>query len=422
MTIKALRGMNDLMPPQSALWRRMEEKARELFSRYGYQEIVTPILEEMALFTRTLGETTNVVEKEMYVFQDRNGKWLALRPEGTASVVRAYLEHNRPAEDPIARYFYMGPMYRYERPQRGRFRQFYQIGVEVFGISSPHLDAEVIHMLDLYFRELNLENINLEINSLGCPLCRPKFQKAFLDFLFKNESKLCEECRRRMERNIFRVLDCRNEECQKLTDEAPSIQEYLCEICEKDFDTVLETLGLLGTSYKVNPKIVRGLDYYIKTTFEFTSSELGAQNAVAGGGRYDGLVRLLGGPNIPGFGFAIGMERLLDLLEAQKKVPLSLERRGVFIAAMGEKCLKEAVKLASRLRSEGMTVDLDYEGKSLKSQMRRADKIGARYVAMMGVEELEKKIVTLRDMISGAQEKIPVEHIVPQLKKGESNG
>jgi len=419
MSIHALRGMKDLLPPDISLWQEAEQKARELFASYLYEEIRTPILEDMALFTRTIGDTTNIVEKEMYVFQDRNAKWVSLRPEGTASVVRAYIEHKCFADDPIARYFYFGQMYRYERPQRGRFRQFHQMGVEVFGIPSARLDAEVIHMLETYFKELGLTNIELEINSLGCPLCRPNFSRAFLDYLLQNEDKLCGDCKRRMERNPLRVLDCNEPGCQKLTDEGPSIQDHLCEVCEKDFDTVLETLGLLGSSYRVNAKIVRGLDYYLKTTFEFRSSELGAQNAIAGGGRYDGLIRLLGGPSIPAFGFAVGMERLIDLLKEQRKAagnPLNAnERKGLFIAALGEKALNEALKIAALIRMAGIPVDLDYEGKSLKSQMRRADKTGARFVAILGADELSKKSVSLRDMVTGEQKDVRLDHLVDNL-------
>jgi len=409
--------MNDLLPPDITLWQEVEAKARELFARYRYEEIRTPVLEDMALFTRSIGDTTNIVEKEMYVFQDRNAKWVSLRPEGTASVVRAYVEHKLYGDDPIARFYYMGPMYRYERPQKGRFRQFYQLGVEVFGIPSARLDAEVIHMLDEYFQLLGLQGYELEINSLGCQICRPNFLRAFFDHLRKNEEKLCGDCKRRMDRNPLRILDCKQPECQKVADEGPSIQDYLCEVCEKDFDTVLETLGLLGSTYKVNPRIVRGLDYYLKTTFEFTTTALGAQNALAGGGRYDGLVRLMGGPNVAGFGFAIGLERLVEVLKEQRKGLIESERKGVFLAVMGEKAFGEAMKLAAQLRQEGISVDLDYEGKSLKSQMRRADKIGSQYVVFLGSDELAKKTVGLRDMVTGTQEDVPLASLMQRIKK-----
>lgn len=409
--------MNDLLPPDIALWQEVEQKARELFNRYRYDEIRTPILEDMSLFTRSIGDTTNIVEKEMYVFQDRNAKWVALRPEGTASVVRAYVEHKLYGDDPIARFYYMGPMYRYERPQKGRFRQFYQLGVEVFGIPSARLDAEVIHMLDEYFKELGLTGYEIEINSLGCQMCRPNFLRAFFEHLRKNEERLCGDCKRRMERNALRILDCKQPECQKVADEGPSIQDFLDETCEKDFDTVLETLGHLGSTYKVNPRIVRGLDYYLKTTFEFTTTALGAQNAIAGGGRYDGLVRLMGGPNVAGFGFAVGLERLVEVLKEQRKGTPDAERQGVFLAVTGDKAFGEAMKLAAQLRREGIPVDLDYEEKSLKSQMRRADKIGCRHVVFLGPDELAKKTAGLRDMVSGGQEDVPLASLMQRIKK-----
>lgn len=410
--------MNDILPADIALWQLVEEKARSFFGRYGYAEIRTPILEEMGLFTRSIGDTTNIVEKEMYVFQDKNDKWVAMRPEGTASVVRAYVEHNVSQEDPAARFYYMGPMYRHERPQKGRYRQFYQIGCEVFGVAGARLDAEVIHMADRFFREFGLENIHLEINSLGCPICRPKFLTAFFNFLHKNEDRLCNDCKRRMERNPLRALDCNQEGCRRLTDEGPSIQDFLCEVCEKDFDQVIVTLGALKTPYKINAKIVRGLDYYQKTTFEFLSSDpnaVGSQNAVAGGGRYDGLVRLLGGPNVAGFGFAVGMERLIEVLRAAGKTP-PVERSGLFLAALGEKALNEAMKIASELRSAGVAVSMEYEDKSLKSQMRRADKVGARYVAILGDQEIAKKSIALKDLTAGSQEEIPIGALSLRLK------
>ncbi|MBI2082342.1 MAG: histidine--tRNA ligase [Deltaproteobacteria bacterium] len=417
MSLHTLRGMNDLFPEEAALWTEVEQKAREFFSYYGYEEIRTPLLEELALFTRTLGGTTNIVEKEMYSFQDHGEKWVALRPEGTASVVRAYIESGRAAQDPIGRFFYMGPMFRHERPQKGRFRQFHQIGVEVFGIQSPLLDAEMIHMLDLYFKSLGLTHFEIELNSLGCPICRPPYHKAFYTFLSNNQSLLCEDCRRRMEKNPLRVLDCKEEGCQKLTEEAPSIQDHLCNECEKDFDTVLQSLGRLNSSYKINPRIVRGLDYYTKTTFEFTASELGAQNAVAGGGRYDGLVRLMGGPPLPGVGFAIGEERLIESLKLKRGVGLPVGKKAVFIAPIGEKAEQEAFQLAHRLRQERISAELDYNQSSLKSQMRRADKMRFQYVLILGDDELKKKVVILRNMTTQEQSEVPLAQIIQRLRE-----
>ncbi|MDO8644477.1 MAG: histidine--tRNA ligase, partial [bacterium] len=389
MSYHAIKGMNDILPTESPLWASVENKARTLFSRYGYQEIRTPIVEEKILFARTLGETTSVVEKEMYDFQDKKGKWLVLRPEGTAGVVRAFVESHLAINDPLSRFYYIGPMYRYEQPQKGRYRQFHQIGVEVFGIASPLLDAEVIHMGDQYFKALGLD-LTLEINSLGCPLCRPKFAQAFLDYLMAREKELCHDCHRRMKKNPFRALDCKEEGCRKATEEAPSIQEFLCEACEKNFDQVLEGLGTFGTSYKINTRIVRGLDYYLRTTFEFTTSALGAQNAVCGGGRYDGLVHLLDGPNVPGFGFAIGEERLVELLQQQKGRVAPAKEKSVFIIPMGEPALKEAIKAGQKLRQDGVAVEIDYEGRSLKSGLRRADRIQATHALILGEDELKK--------------------------------
>ena len=364
MSLHVLRGMRDILPPETKLWEEVESKARQLFFLYGYEEIRTPLLEEMGLFTRSIGESTNVVEKEMYVFQDRKEKWVALRPEGTASVVRAYLESNRPQQEMTARYFYFGPMYRYERPQQGRYRQFHQIGVEVFGIQSPRLDAEVIHMLDLFFtKKMEIPDIRLEINSLGCPICRPKFQAAFLSFLLKNEASLCGDCKRRMEKNPLRSLDCKEAGCQNITSGAPSIQEFLCEVCEKDFDTVLETLGQLGTQYQINQKIVRGLDYYQKTTFEFTSTALGAQNAVAGGGRYDGLGKLLGSnKSIPAVGFGMGTDRIVELADKAKLTPRVIKKPKAFFIQLGPEAKLKSLSVIEDCPADAILLDAYKKG------------------------------------------------------------
>ncbi|MBI1909972.1 MAG: histidine--tRNA ligase [Deltaproteobacteria bacterium] len=414
MTSHAIKGMKDLFPPESALWVEVESVARELFGRYAYEEIRTPLVEDKALFARTLGEATAVVEKEMYDFQDKKGKWIALRPEGTAGVVRAFIEKGLAVSEPTSRFFYFGPMFRYEQPQQGRYRQFHQIGVEVFGLTSPLVDAEVIHMADLFFKKLGLEGVMLELNSLGCPLCRPKFLAVFTEFLKKVESSLCEECHRRTKQNPLRALDCKNEGCLRITAEAPSIQDHLCDACEQQFDHVLEGLGALGTSYRINARIVRGLDYYLRTTFEFTTTELGAQNAIAGGGRYDGLVHLLGGPNIAGFGFAIGMERLMELVikkRGEVQTAGAPRPHSVFIAPLGEKGLREGFKLAQKLRDQGLVVGMDYEGKSLKSAMRRADRIGASHTLILGEDELKKSVVLVKEMAGGAQKEVPLAKI-----------
>ena len=414
MTTHAVKGMRDLVPPEAALWAEVEAKGRDLFALYRYEEIRTPLVEEKILFARTLGETTSVVEKEMYAFQDRKGKWLTLRPEGTAGVVRAFVEKGLAATEPLSRFFYIGSMYRYEQPQQGRQREFHQIGVEAFGSSHPFLDAEVIHMAERYFVSLGLSGIALEINSLGCPICRPKYQTLLADFLKGKEATLCEECQKRIVKNPLRALDCKKEGCRQATEEAPILPEHLCESCERHLDQVLEGLGLLGTSYRINPRIVRGLDYYLRTTFEFTSPDLGAQNAVAGGGRYDGLVHLLGGPNLPGFGFAIGMERLIDLVWKQVP-PHSKAVATVFVAPIGEKGLQEGFRLAKKLREEGIAVEIDYEAKSLKSSMRRADRIGASHVIILGDDELKKGIAMIKEMKGGGQKEVKIVELSARL-------
>ncbi|MDO8462276.1 MAG: histidine--tRNA ligase, partial [Deltaproteobacteria bacterium] len=299
--------------------------------------------------------------------------------------------------------------YRYEQPQQGRYRQFHQIGVEAFGTASPLVDAEMIQMGDQFFRSLGLENLTLELNSLGCPICRPKYLIVFTEFLQKVESSLCPDCQRRTKKNPLRALDCKTEECFRITTEAPSIQDHLCDDCEQHMDHVLEGLGLVGSTYKINPRIVRGLDYYGRTTFEWTTTELGAQNAVGGGGRYDGLVNLLGGPKSPAVGFAIGLERLIELVQKKRAGQEKVSSATVlFIAPLGEKGIKEGFKLADRLRREGMTVEIDYEGKSLKSSMRRAGKSGATHTLILGDDELKKGKAMVKTMKDGEQKEIPL--------------
>jgi histidyl-tRNA synthetase len=419
MPIQAIKGMNDLLPEESVKWQRLEAAARQIFSRYHYREIRTPIVESLDLFARTLGETAMIVEKEMYSFEDRRGKRLALRPEGTASVVRAYIERHLHQSDALVRLYYMGPMYRYERPQKGRYRQFHQIGVEVIGSPSPIVDAEVIHVADALFKELGLEDLELEINSLGCPVCRPDYTVALVDYLREHQDQLCDDCQRRIEKNPLRVLDCKNETCIKVAAEAPSIQDHLCEDCEFHFDAVLEAIGCFGSLYAINHRIVRGLDYYQRTAFEFTSQNLGAQNAVAGGGRYDGLVRLLGGPHVPGVGFAIGVERLAALLE-ERWMETGSPRPLVYIAAMGDRPIQRGITLAETLRKHDIAVEGNYEEKSLKSLMRRADKMSADYTVILGSEEVKGNKLVLRNMETQEQEELPLDQPEQVIQRVQS--
>jgi histidyl-tRNA synthetase len=320
MSVTGIRGFNDITPPQSALWRRIEQTAYEVFSSYGFSEIRIPVVEKTELFSRSIGETTDIVEKEMYTFADRRGDSLTLRPEGTASVVRAYIEHKL-YTSPVTRLFYTGPMFRYERPQKGRYRQFYQVGAEVLGDPGPGSDADTIEMLVRLFGELGLNGVALQVNSLGCPDCRPGYKEKLLGFLINRSGCLCENCVRRIGTNPLRALDCKAAGCVEATADAPAIIDTLCDGCADHFGAARRYLEMLGVEFTVNTRMVRGLDYYSRTTFEITAEGLGSQNAVAAGGRYDGLVAELGGPATPCFGFAIGVERVSLLLEEAGVAP-----------------------------------------------------------------------------------------------------
>lgn len=405
----SVKGMPDILPPETTLWQNIESTARLIFGTYGYHEIRTPIIERTELFRRGVGETTSIVEKEMYSFVDQSEESLTLRPEGTASVVRAYVNAGAYVSEPIARYYYMGPMFRRERPQKGRQRQFHQIGCELIGVESPLADAEIITMTAHFFVELGLDDAALEINSIGCKKCRPTFNQTLLEYLNVRETNLCEECRRRISRNPMRVFDCKNEKCQELLKSAPYMLDHLCDNCRKHFDEVKNALDLAGTKYKVNERIVRGLDYYMRTAFEFTSGKLGAQNAIAGGGRYDGLVKSLGGPDIAGVGFALGLERLVMLLS--DKHALQKKEDIVFFAVLGERARDAVLPIIQVLRHDGVCVEWDYAARSLKSQMRRAAKIGAESVVIVGDDEIIKERAIVRDMREGTQREVHIKDL-----------
>ena len=414
--INSIRGFNDILPPETNIWQHIEKEAREIFETYGFSEIRVPIVEKTGLFSRSIGETTDIVEKEMYTFADRHGESITLRPEGTAPVVRAYIEHKLYATDPVAKLYYLGPMFRYERPQKGRFRQFYQIGAEVFGIDDPMVDAETLEMLVSFFQRLGLEGISLQINSLGCKECRPLYKEKLLNFLQDKKSQLCQDCQRRFEINPLRTLDCKSQGCIEITSNVPSILDSICEECKDHFEKVREYLELSQITFLLNPKMVRGLDYYIRTTFEVTALGLGSQNAVAAGGRYDGLVKSLYGPDVPGFGFAIGMERLVMLLKDRGQGSGSRSQQLVFMAMLGERAEKEGIGLMKRLRSRGIKIERDYGSKSIKSQMKRADKLGAEFVLILGDNELASGDIIIKNMQSGEQEKIPLNKVEERLK------
>ena len=408
MAINGVKGFNDILPGEVEKWQHIEATARRVFELYGLSEIRIPILEKTELFSRSIGDATDIVEKEMYSFVDKGDNKVTMRPEGTASVMRAFIEHKMHAQDPVARLYYMGPMFRYERPQKGRYRQFHQIGAEITGVTAPTVDAQVLTMLTHFFQELGLAEPSLQINSLGCPDCRPLYREALKGFLLNKIELLCEDCVRRYETNPLRALDCKSAGCQEATKGAPSMLEYLCPCCSDHFEKTKSFLDLVGTPYSINERMVRGLDYYTRTTFEMVTTQLGAQSAVAAGGRYDGLISELGGPQLPGIGFAIGVERVALLL-AEKDFS---RRPDLFIAAMGEEAHAVAFKLMTALQRAGVAVEIDYEGKSLKSQMRRADKFNSRFTLIIGGDELARGTAPLKDMDGGTQSEVALDAAV----------
>jgi histidyl-tRNA synthetase len=413
MEIKAIRGFNDILPDEIGKWQFIEETAREVFEGFGFSEIRIPLLERTELFSRGIGEATDIVEKEMYTFTDRSGNSLTLRPEATASMARAYLEHQLYNFDSMAKLYCIGPMFRYERPQKGRYRQFYQIDVEVFGVENPIVDAELIVMLIHFLKSVGIEKLELQVNTLGDRTCRPKYREGLKKYLEGKAFQLCEDCKRRLETNPLRVLDCKVDTCKQAIADAPKVTDFICSECQKHFDRVKEHLETAGLTYVLNPRMVRGLDYYTRTAFEVVSYQLGSQNAVAGGGRYDNLFQEIGGKEIPGIGFAIGMERLISLLPEGKEF---VKYPDLFIAALGEAPFNEAYRIVNQLHLGGIRAELDYEGKSLKSQMRRADKLKARYVLILGENELKQGKAVLRNMETKSQEEIPMRDLAERLK------
>ncbi len=404
MKLQALNGFKDILPGDVELWQSVETIARSVFARFDFSEIRLPILEPTELFARSIGETTDIVEKEMYTFVDKK---ITMRPEATASLIRAYIEHGLYVQKPVQRLFTIGPMFRHERPQKGRLRQFHQMDVEVLGSRNPRVDAELMAMGALLLQELGV-SVSLELNSLGCPACRPAYRLQLQNFLAERFDTLCDDCKRRSSTNPLRVLDCKNPRCRAQVQSAPSILEHLCSDCLRHFEEVQAALGQLGVSYSLNKFMVRGLDYYTRTTFEFITIDLGAQAAVGAGGRYDGLVEQLGGPKgVPGIGFAMGMERLVLLLQ-QNAGAKALGRiyPDLFIAGLGPAASEFCFGLAHTLRSAGLRVAMDLEGRSLKSQMKQADKTGASRVLIVGEEELAAGQGVLRDMRTQEQQKV----------------
>lgn len=412
--IQKLKGTRDILPKEVVTWQYIEAKAKELFEKYGYNEIRTPIIESLDLFQRGVGETTDVVQKEMYNFEDKGGRKIALRPEGTAGVVRAYIEDGLSSEPSPLKLWYKMSMYRYENVQKGRQREFNQIGVELFGSDSYMADVEIIQMCSKFFEELNIKDIELNINSIGCPKCRNEYKEALKDFIRPNLDKYCDTCKTRFEKNPMRILDCKEETCKKLNQNAPRILDYLCEECKTHFENLKNMLNELGIEYKVDSNIVRGLDYYTKTVFEFVSKIDGL--TVLGGGRYDGLAEELGGPKTPAVGFATGMERLIDVFEANNK-DLNLEKNmQIFVAYIGDKANLFSTKYVENLREAGIYAEKDIMGRSLKAQLKYADKKQAKFVITIGDNEIETGKASLKNMATGEVEEINLNEIASVMK------
>jgi histidyl-tRNA synthetase len=412
VSITGIKGMNDILPGDIETWQHLEDQARQVFGAFGYREIRVPVVEKTELFCRSIGETTDIVEKEMYTFADKGGTSMTLRPEGTAPVMRAFIQHKLYNQDPVSKLFYIGQMFRHERPQKGRYRQFHQIGAEVLGIDDPKIDAQVLAMLSHYFATTNIPDVTLQINSLGCPECRPDYRVALIDFLEQRLESLCGDCQRRYTTNPLRVLDCKVPGCKEATTTAPAMLDNLCAGCETHFNKVKTHLDDLCVDYSVNSRMVRGLDYYTTTTFEMVTGSLGSQNAVAAGGRYDGLIKDLGGPALPGIGFAIGLERLALMLGEQSIEP---PRPELFIATLGETATNEGFALLTRLQRRGLLAEMEYSGKSLKAQLRRADKLLSKRVLILGEDELQRGVAQLRYMDESRQEEVSLADLETRL-------
>jgi histidyl-tRNA synthetase len=416
MEIKAIRGVKDILPGEVEKWQFIERLAREVFERYGFAEIKVPIFEHTSLFARSIGDTSDIVEKEMYSFEDRSGESLTLRPEATAGIVRAYVEHKLHQQPGFVKFYCIGPMFRYERPQAGRFRQFYQIDVEAIGEASPVVDAEVLTMLMTFLRRLGLQHLELRLNSLGDAVCRPRYREELQDYIRRHLDRLCPDCQGRYERNPLRVLDCKKPGCRAVMHDAPQTVAFLCDPCREHFDTLVDLLTAVGISYVLDPMLVRGLDYYTRTTFEVVAEGLGAQDSVTGGGRYDGLIEAIGGPPTPGIGFAIGFERLVTALEHQG-LTVPEPHLQVFVAPLGASVLRDAFMLVEQLRRVGLRAEIGYDEKSLRSQLRRANRLGAAFTVMLGERELAAGKVALKDMQHGGQEEIPLAEVVARLQE-----
>ena len=415
MAINAPKGTKDILPSQSFKWQFVENTFKKIVNRYGFKEIRTPIFEYTELFKRGVGDTTDIVEKQMYSFDDYGGRNLTLKPEGTASVVRAYIENKLYADILPFKTYYIIPCFRYEKPQAGRLREFHQFGVEIFGTMEMTADAEVIATAVDFLNELGIKELELRINSIGCPVCREAYKEELMNFLKDKYDDLCETCKGRYYRNPMRILDCKSEVCQALVVGAPRMLDYICEECSIAFDDLKKNLNLMGIEYIVDSGIVRGLDYYTKTAFEIVSNNIGAQGTVCGGGRYDNLIEQIGGPATPGVGFGLGIERLLLLLDQNEEIDSKSPSPDVYLATMGDKAKELGIKLSKELRDLDISVEIDLMARNIKSQFKYADKIKSTYTIIVGDEEIEKNQFIIKDMMSYEQITVSKEDLIVKL-------
>lgn len=419
MLTKAPKGTKDVLPAQSGKWQYIEGKIRDICARFGYREIRTPVFEHTELFLRGVGDTTDIVQKEMYTFLDKGDRSITLKPEGTAGVVRSFVENKLfSAAQPTKMYYLSTPVFRYEKPQAGRLREHHQFGIEVFGSSQPSIDAEVITVALSLLNTLGIDSLELNINSIGCKECRPKYNQALKNFLESKKDGLCKNCKERMVTNPLRTLDCKEESCREIVADAPTMLDFVCDECKSHFDGLKKRLDSIGVAYKINPFIVRGLDYYTKTVFEIISTGIGAQGTVCGGGRYDGLVEEIGGPVTPGIGFGMGIERLILVLES---LGIDLPEPSVcdvYVCTLGDAASMKGFSITAELRQQGVKAECDHMGRSMKAQLKYANKIGASKVIIIGDDEIEKGVAVVRDMTKSEESTVPLTELNEFIKVG----
>ena len=409
------KGTKDMLPEEAYKWHFVENTARQVAALYGFKEIRTPVFEHTELFLRGVGDTTDIVTKEMYTFEDKGNRSITLKPEGTAGVVRSYIENALDQGITPLKAYYISPIFRYERPQNGRLREHHQFGVEMFGAAGPEADAEIIALASTLLKRVGLKSLRLYINSIGCPECRKKYNEALISYIGSNLDKMCGQCKERFGKNPLRILDCKEEECKKITANAPKVTDYLCDECAAHFEGVKKNLEARGIEYEVNPQIVRGLDYYTRTVFEFVSTDIGAQGTVCGGGRYDNLISQLGGKSTPGIGFGCGLERLLLVLENTNTLNAPTENSLIYIAPMGDSAKSQAQKLVDELRDNNISAQTDLMDRSVKAQMKYANKLGVKYVVVLGDSELQSGEVELKDMETSLGEQVKLNELITRL-------